>query len=261
MNLLALISSNRRNGNTARLVRMIETQARALAERHGAPLEFETLFLGDLDMRQCRGCRACFDRGEDRCPLKDDMAGLRARLDAADGFILASPVYVNDVNGVAKTFIDRLAYVCHRPALAGKCAYLIATVADSPTGHALQTMNIALRTWGCHIVGQAGYRLGPLLPQDELVSRYQAEAARVAAALFDAVAQQRYLRPGFLSLMMFKIQQLAWQREPPGSLDSDYWHSQGWLDPGRTFFIAHRANPAKVALARLVGGVVSRFVT
>ena len=49
-------------------------------------------------------------------------------MDAADGIIFASPVYVNDVSGIAKTWIDRLAYVCHRPAFAGKCAYLIATV-------------------------------------------------------------------------------------------------------------------------------------
>ena len=256
-----MVSSNRKKGNTARIVQMVEAQAQALAARRNAPLEFETLYLGDLDMRPCRGCRACFDRGEDRCPMKDDLPLIRAKMDAADGLILASPVYVNDVNGVAKTWIDRLAYLCHRPALAGKCAYLIATVADSPTGHALQTMNIALRTWGCHIVGQAGYKMGPLLPQHELESRYQREAARVAEALLQAIAKQQFLRPGFLSLMMFRIQQLAWQREAPGSLDYDYWHNQGWLDPERTFYIAHRANLVKVALARLVGAAVFQFVT
>jgi hypothetical protein len=182
-------------------------------------------------------------------------------MDAADGLILASPVYVNDVNGVAKTWIDRLAYLCHRPALAGKCAYLIATVADSPTGHALQTMNLALRTWGYHIVGQSGYKMGPLLPQDEMERRYKGETARVAEALLQAVGQRQSLHPAFLSLMMFKIQQLAWQRAPSGSLDYAYWQGKGWLDPARTFYIAHRANPAKVALARGVGAVVCRLVT
>jgi multimeric flavodoxin WrbA len=261
MRILALVSSNRKRGNTARIVQMIEAQARTLAQRQGAMLEFETLYLGDMDIRPCRGCRTCFDRGEDRCPLKDDIPFIRAKMDAADGLILASPVYVNDVNGVAKTWIDRLAYLCHRPALAGKCAYLIATVADGPTGHTLQTMNMALHTWGCHIVGQAGYKMGPLLPQDELEGRYQRESARVAGALFQAIAQRQSLRPGFLSLMMFKIQQLAWQQEKPGSLDYAYWQEKGWLDPARAFYIAHRANPLKVALARGVGAVVFRFVT
>ncbi len=192
--------------------------------------------------------------------MQDDVPLIRAKMDAADGLILASPVYVNDVNGVAKTWIDRLAYLCHRPALAGKCAYLIATVADSPTGHALQTMNLALRTWGYHIVGQAGYKMGPLLPQDELKSRYARETARVAQALLQAIALRQSLHPPFLSLMMFKIQQLAWQRQPPGSLDRAYWQEKGWLDPARTFYIAHRANPLQVALARLVGALLFRFV-
>jgi multimeric flavodoxin WrbA len=261
MHILALMSSNRKHGNTARLVQLIEDEMRALAARHGAPLEFETLHLGDLELHPCLGCRGCFDRGETRCPVKDDLPAIRAQMDAADGLIVASPVYVNDVNGVAKTWIDRLAYLCHRPALAGKCVYLIATVADSPTGHALRTLNIALRTWGCHIVGQAGYKMGPLLPQAELESRFSREAFRVAEAMFEAIAQQQYLRPAFMSLMMFKIQQLAWQRENPGSLDYAYWHDQGWLGPACTFYIPHRSNPLKVAAARGVGALLYRFVT
>jgi len=261
MKILALVSSNRKHGNTARLVQMVEGEMRALAAATDTAFEFETLYLGDLAMNPCLGCRGCFDRGEARCPVKDDLPMIRAKMDAADGLIVASPVYVNDVNGVAKTWIDRLAYLCHRPALAGKCAYLIVTVADSPTGHALRTLNIALRTWGCHIVGQAGYKMGPLLPQAQLEARFRGDATRVARALYDNVAQQQYLRPAFLSLMMFKIQQLAWQREDPGSLDYVYWHDQGWLDPATTFYIPHRAKPLKVAAARAVGAVVYRFVT
>jgi hypothetical protein len=61
--------------------------------------------------------------------------------------------------------------------------------------------------------------------------------------------------------LMFKIQQLAWQRENPGSLDYAYWHDQGWLDPARTFYIPHRSNPLKVAAARGVGALLYRFVT
>jgi hypothetical protein len=68
------------------------------------------------------------------------------------------------------------------------------------------------------------------------------------------------LTPVFVSLLAFKIQQLAWQREPPGSYDCAYWQAQGWLDPGCIFYLAHRANMIKVALARLMGAAVYRFV-
>ncbi len=261
MKVLALMSSGRKKGNTARIVQLVQAHMETLAERRGVPLEFETLYLGYMDLQPCRGCRTCFDRGEARCPLKDDVPAIRAKVDAADGIILASPVYVNDVNGVAKNWIDRLAYVCHRPAFGGKCAYLIATVADSPTKHTLRTMDIALRTWGFHIVGQAGYKMGALMPQDEVERRYQGETAQVAKALFQAIVQQHPLRPSFFSLMMFKIQQQAWQKSEPGSYDYAYWDKHGWFDPDCTFFIPHQANWVKVALARLTGTVVSRFVT
>jgi multimeric flavodoxin WrbA len=239
---------------------MIEAHLGTIAARQHQPLEYETLYLGHMDIELCRGCRTCFDRGEEMCPLKDDLAAVKARMDAADGIILASPVYVNDVNGVAKNWMDRLAYVCHRPQLAGKCVYLLATVAGGPTSHALRTMHMAVLTWGCHIVGQSGYKMGALMAQTDIESSFQKNAAQVAKEMFEAVSQRRYLRPSFLSLMTFKIQQLSWQQELPGSLDYEYWSDQGWFDPGRTFYIAHRASRVKVALARLAGAVLTRFV-
>jgi multimeric flavodoxin WrbA len=261
MRILGLVSSYRKAGNTARIAQMVGAHLEAIAARHDEPLEFETLYLGHMDIQTCRGCRTCFDRGEEMCPLKDDLLAIKARMDTADGIILASPVYVNDVNGIAKNWLDRLAYVCHRPAFGGKSAYLIATVADSPTSHTLRTMNVALRTWGFHIVGQAGYKMGALMPQSELESRYQGKAAKVAKTLFEAISQRAVEHPSFLSLTIFRIQQLSWrQKAPPGSLDYAYWEGQGWLDPRREFYIEHRANRVKVALARLAGAVLARFV-
>jgi hypothetical protein len=169
---------------------------------------------------------------------------------------------VDDVNGVAKAWIDRLAYVCHRPAFAGKCTYLIATVADSPTSHTLRTMSMAARTWGCHIVGQAGFKMGALMDRGEMQAQYHGKTGQIARDLFHAVAERRFLYPSFLSLMIFKIQQRSWQQAAePDSLDYAYWDDHGWFDPDCTFFIEHQANPVKVAVARLVGSVVGRFVT
>lgn len=222
MRILALVSSQRKKGNTARIVQMIEQHLQAIAAHQRVPLEFETLYLGDLNIQFCRGCRSCFDRGETKCPLKDELPAIRAKLDAADGLILASPVYVDDVNGIVKNWMDRLAYVCHRPAFGGKCAYPIATVGGSSTSHALRTMNAALLTWGFHLFGQAGYKMGALMDQAEIERRFQKETAQIAERLFRAVHEQHALRPSFVSLIAFKIQQLAWQRESPNSYDYAY---------------------------------------
>jgi len=195
MKILALVSGHRKKGNTARIVQTIEAHLQAIAARQQQPLEFDTLYLGDLNVQFCRGCRTCFDRGEDKCPLKDDVPVIRARMDAADGVIVASPIYMDDVNGIAKNWIDRLACISHRPAFGGKCAYPLVTVGSSQTGHALRTLNAALLVWGFHLMEQA-----------ELERRYQREAARVAEQLFRAVVEQQALRPSFVSLLAFKIQ-------------------------------------------------------
>ena len=65
----------------------------------------------------------------------------------ADGVVLASPVYVNDVSGHVKTLIDRLAFVCHRPQFM-QTPFFLATTGGSSCRHALRTGNVSdsLRT-------------------------------------------------------------------------------------------------------------------
>ena len=137
MRILACIGSYRQNGNTAQVVGLIEACLHALAARNNETLEMEALYLGHEEIRMCRGCRVCFDEGEEKCPLEDGMQAIKTKMSEADGLLVASPVYVNDVSGAMKNWMDRLAYVCHRPEFAGKCAYLVATVGDGPTAHLL----------------------------------------------------------------------------------------------------------------------------
>ena len=259
MNVLALVGSERKNGNTARVVQIVEARLRALAARRGVPLDFETLFLADHDVRPCRGCRACFDHGEEKCPLADDVPLIRAKMDGADGLIVASPVYVDDVSGRIKNWMDRLAYLSHRPVMGGTCAFTLATVGGSPTGRTLRTMDGALLTWGCHLVGRAGFRMGALATREEL-PHFQPTAEKAADRFFSALADEHALRPAFVSLLAFRVQQLVWQREPAGSYDRAWWQARGWLARGCTFYGPHRASPIKVALARLTGAIVYRFV-
>jgi multimeric flavodoxin WrbA len=262
MKILVLTGSNRRHGNTDQILAQIAAHLRTEAERCGTPLEIETVLLGQQDLRFCRGCRLCYDRGEDHCPVKDDLPALKAKMQAADGIVLASPVYVDDVSGITKAFIDRLCHLCHRPEFASKAAILVATTGSSPTSKTLGTMKLALRTWGFYIAGQSGFKMGVLMKPAETRQRFDAQTGAIAHRLFQAIETQAYRRPGFYALMMFKIQQHFWQTEGvPGTPDYDYWLNQGWFDPKQTFYIPHTANPVKVALARLTGALISRFVS
>lgn len=260
MKLLACVSSYRKNGNTDQVVQLIEEQLHKIAALHNTPLEIETLYLGHMDIRPCRGCRVCFDRGEERCPLKDDVSTIKAKMKEADGVILASPVYIDDVNGIMKNLLDRLAHLCHRPEFAGKGAYLLATTGSSPTGHALRTLNAPMY-WGCSVIGRAGFKTGELMKRDEIERLYRAKIEKGAQEIFRAIHEKSAANPSFFSLMVFRIQQEGWRKEPDqGSIDYQYWSGQGWLDPHREFFFQHEANRLKVAFARLVGAVLAPFV-
>ena len=260
MKIIAVVGSYRKKGNTARIVQMVAERLTAAAASVGQVVEFESVYPGHAQLHFCRGCRVCFDKGEEKCPLKDDLLMIKDKIKAADGVIFASPVYVNDVSGTMKNWIDRMAHVCHRPEFMGKCAYLLSTTGGSPTGHTLRTLGTAASSWGCHIVGQAGFKTGALMPQAELEDHYREKAGKIASKLYMAIRNKRFVWPGFLSLMTFRIQQWHYQKKAQDSLDYRYWNSQGWIDPRREFYTQHQASRIKVAFARLTGSLLARLM-
>lgn len=90
-------------------------------------IEYEIVTLSDYRLGACRGCRLCFEKGEEFCPLKDDRDVLLEKIEASDGVIFASPNYTWHVSGIMKTFLDRFGSTCHRPRYFGKVFTSIVT--------------------------------------------------------------------------------------------------------------------------------------
>jgi len=262
MKILVINGSYRKNGNSTQILEMVTSRMQEFASGKHEPIELEMINLGHQNIQLCRGCRACFDIGENKCPLKDDLLSIRAKMRAADGIILASPVYVNDVNAITKNWIDRLAFICHRPEFAGKSAYLITTVGIGPTSHALKTMKMALSTWGFQIAGQASFKMGARTKKADAEARFQEKTTQISNRFFQAIPTQEATSPSFISLMTFRIQQAYWQRRSEEkSIDHTYWKNQDWTNPNRDYYIAHRAGRFKVVLARFTGALLAPFVT
>jgi hypothetical protein len=99
MRVLAVAGSPRRDGNTDVLL----DQAIAGALSEGADVEH--VILSRLKVAPCRGCNRCFETG--RCVVQDDFQSLYDKALAADGIMLASPVFFTNVTGHTKAFIDR----------------------------------------------------------------------------------------------------------------------------------------------------------
>ena len=69
-------------------------------------VETEIVEIGKQDIRGCVDCRYCATHG--RCVFDDIVNETSAKLDAADGLVIASPVYYGSPNGTLLSFLDRL---------------------------------------------------------------------------------------------------------------------------------------------------------
>lgn len=120
---VAIVGSPRVNGNTSHLVDV------ALAELDQRGARCEKIMLGDYRVLPCEGHDECGDLAA--CPIDDDASSLLEKMYAADGLLLATPVYFEDVSGPMKMLIDRNCFNnYHEIWLAARTVGLIA-VADS----------------------------------------------------------------------------------------------------------------------------------
>jgi len=105
MNVIAINGSPHAKGNT---YYALQTICEGLNENH---IETEILHIGNQAIRGCIACNQCKDG---HCVLSDDkFKGWVEKIYAADGILLASPVYYADLAGTMKCFLDRLFYPSH----------------------------------------------------------------------------------------------------------------------------------------------------
>lgn len=75
------------------------------ASKAGA--EVENIFLAKKKIGPCLGCFTCWTKSPGVCAIKDDMAGLLPKF-IADIIVFATPLYVYNVTGIMKNFLDRM---------------------------------------------------------------------------------------------------------------------------------------------------------
>ncbi len=96
----------RRNMNTGAMVEAFAEGARS------ADAEVKHVRLYDIDYKGCRSCMACQLKGKpvDTCRFKDGITDLLAECAAADGLVLASPIYFGDITAQLRAFWERLVF-------------------------------------------------------------------------------------------------------------------------------------------------------
>ncbi|WP_028515545.1 flavodoxin family protein [Ruminococcus flavefaciens] len=105
MKVLLINGSPRTDGNTSvavkEMVRTFDTEG----------IEIEVCQIGNKDIRGCIACGKCAELG--RCVFNDEVNDIAAKFEAADGLIVASPVYYASANATLIACLDRLFYSSH----------------------------------------------------------------------------------------------------------------------------------------------------
>ena len=73
-----------------------------------AGAEVDPVVLNRMKIERCIGCFTCYAKTPGVCIHQDDVPALVRRIAASDAIVLATPLYVDGMTALAKTFIDRL---------------------------------------------------------------------------------------------------------------------------------------------------------
>lgn len=126
LNICAIVGTNSNKSNTYYFTKKLLVH---LKEKLNTDININIYNLHDFKIDYCNGCLTCSKDGN--CPVKDDMDFLRTEMIKSDIIVLASPVYIHNISGIMKTFLDRLCVWNHTMRLAGKKGIILTTTSSS----------------------------------------------------------------------------------------------------------------------------------
>lgn len=107
MKLIAVNGGPRKKWNTGQLM------AKVVEGAQTAGADAKLFHLYDLDYKGCTSCFACkrIDGASyGRCAMRDGLTPLLDEIHDADALVLGSPVYFAGATGMARCFLERMAY-------------------------------------------------------------------------------------------------------------------------------------------------------
>jgi putative NADPH-quinone reductase len=252
MKKITVIFASPRKKNTFDLVKRTEEEMKKLG-----PVEFDYIFLKNSDIRPCMGCFNCFTKGVGVCPLKDDRMEIEKNMEESDGVIFATPVYAMTMSALLKNFMERSAYLCHRPKFFDKPAMFIATTGGVGLKETFKAMD-TFQTWGFHSTVKLGLVSPPFKPRQSFIRKRNKEITEKSLKFHNLVNVDRIPDPPLNMVLFFhafrKMTKIAPQELPE---DYRYWKKNGWHERKAHYF----RNDVRVGpLKRILGNLMSFMI-
>ena len=107
MKIIAVNGGPRKTWNTATLLDKAAEGARS------AGAQVETFHLYNLNYKGCISCLVCKLKNPKHpgsCAMKDGLTPVLKKIEEADGLLLGSPIYIGNVTGQMRSFLERLLF-------------------------------------------------------------------------------------------------------------------------------------------------------
>jgi multimeric flavodoxin WrbA len=220
-------------------------------------IEYEIVRLSDYRIEACRGCKVCFEKGEEHCPLKDDRDVLIGKMMASDGVVLASPNYSFQVSALMKLFLDRLGFAFHRPRFFGKTFTSIVAQGIYGGNKIVDYLDFVGYGLGFNTVkGSCIMTIDPVTEkQQRKIDRALAGQAR---RYYARLEKPGYPVPTLIQLMIFRLGRTKIRRELDDSYrDYTYYAGKGWLESD--YYYPTRLGTLKKGAGRLFDSLSVRM--
>jgi multimeric flavodoxin WrbA len=205
--------------------------------------EYELVQLSDYNLKTCKGCKLCTDKGEEFCPLNDDRDRLIEKIRNSDGIIFASPNYSFNVSGMMKVFLDRFNPFFHRPEFFGKAFTSLVAQGVYGGDKINKYFSFVGNGLGFNVVG--GTCIKTLEPMSEKQqNKNDIIIERLSKKFYSTLIKKEFPAPSFLKLMIFRMGRTSiklilddnWR-------DYSFYKNNGWFDS--SYFYPIQLNPLK----------------
>jgi multimeric flavodoxin WrbA len=206
-------------------------------------VEYEIITLSDYMIETCTGCKLCFEKGEEFCPLKDYRSQLLEKMDNSDGIIFASPNYSFHVSGYMKIFLDRLGFIFHRPRFFGKAFTSIVVQGIYGGNKIVKYFNFIGKALGFNVVkGSCLNSLEPMSKKEQ--HKYDSIIEKQSKKFYSVLTKKEFPIPTLFELLVFRMARVSINLLLDGSKrDYTYYETKGWFRSD--YYYPTHLNPVK----------------
>lgn len=211
-----IIHGSPRRGNTWDVLNRVKEEMK----RNGN-FEFEVVELSKEKIPMCIGCFNCIKKGEKNCPHNSYIEPIVKKMEAADAFIITTPVYSMQVSGTLKNFIDHMSYNFHRSKFYNKKVLIITTTAGAGHTSTAKYIKKVMSYWNVNYIQTLpiAYR------GTELSNKNINKIIKAAKVFSKELNSNKVHEPKLQSLIMFQVWRNLSKKDDFSIADFKYWNN------------------------------------